>query len=130
MIGELALSEMDALLGEEIVGRIGCCADDVVYIVPINYVYDGGSVYGHTGEGMKVRIMRAHPNVCFQVDQIEDIGSWRSVIAWGNYEELTANRLRRDGSLVARLMAVVQPPERNALSPFRVEYPKFVRGPG
>jgi hypothetical protein len=37
---------------------------------------------------MKLRLMRAHPTVCFQVDHIEDISNWQSVITWGTFEEL------------------------------------------
>lgn len=32
--------------------------------------------------------MRANPEVCSQVDEIDDMANWRSVIAWGRYEEL------------------------------------------
>ena len=108
MIGELSPSEIEGLLRRQIFGRIGCYADGLVYVVPVNYVYDADSIYGQTGEGMKVRMMRHSPNVCFQVDQVEDIGNWRSAICWGLYEELqgkqAADAMDR---LVARLMPVV-----------------------
>ncbi len=108
MIAELSELEMEGLLRRQIVGRIGCYADGLVYVVPINYVYDAGNVYGQTGDGMKVHMMRRSPNVCFEVDQIDDIGSWQSVIGWGTYEELHG----KDASdaadrLVARLMPLV-----------------------
>lgn len=32
--------------------------------------------------------MRAQPEVCFEVDEIDDLANWRTVIAWGSYEEL------------------------------------------
>jgi uncharacterized protein len=37
---------------------------------------------------MKVEMMRANPQVCFEVDQIHTYNSWQSVIAWGKYEEV------------------------------------------
>ncbi len=88
MIGELDQSEIDALLGSEVIGRIGCHAEGQVYIVPVAYVYDGKCIYGHTDEGMKVRLMRADPHVCFQVDHIANIADWQSAIVRGTFEEL------------------------------------------
>ncbi|MEB2777424.1 hypothetical protein SYJ56_19070 [Algoriphagus sp. D3-2-R+10] len=32
--------------------------------------------------------MRNNPRVCFQVDSIENMTNWRSVIAWGEFEEM------------------------------------------
>jgi hypothetical protein len=57
-------------------------------VVPVSYVYDGDAVYGHSADGLKVRMMRKSPDVCFEVDEIDDLANWRSVIAWGKYEEL------------------------------------------
>jgi nitroimidazol reductase NimA-like FMN-containing flavoprotein (pyridoxamine 5'-phosphate oxidase superfamily) len=88
MIGELDQSEIDSLLRSEVIGRIGCHADSQIYIVPVAYVYDGQSIYGHTDEGMKVRLMRADPHVCFEVEHVENIANWRSAIVWGTFEEL------------------------------------------
>ena len=34
-------------------------------------------------------MMRQHPHVCFQVDEIANLTNWRSVILWGAYEEIT-----------------------------------------
>jgi uncharacterized protein len=56
--------------------------------VPVNYVYDGEFLYGHAADGMKLRMMRANPEVCFQVDHRTSLSDWQSVIAWGTFEEL------------------------------------------
>ncbi|HKY51022.1 MAG TPA: pyridoxamine 5'-phosphate oxidase family protein [Candidatus Limnocylindria bacterium] len=88
MLGTLDEKQIDHLLRTETVGRIGVHADGRTYVVPTTYVYDGDAVYGHAAEGMKVRMMRANPSVCFEVDRIDDMANWRSVIAWGTYEEL------------------------------------------
>jgi uncharacterized protein len=88
MLGELTPEQINAVLFNEVVGRIGCSGEGRTYIVPITYVFDGDAVYGHSAEGLKIRMMRANPNVCFQVDQRENLANWRSVLAWGVYEEL------------------------------------------
>jgi len=89
MLGKLSDTEIEVLLSDHYVGRIGCCSDNLPYVVPVNYVYENGIVYCHSGEGQKVAIMRKNPNICFQVDSITDILNWQSVIAWGRFEEIT-----------------------------------------
>jgi nitroimidazol reductase NimA-like FMN-containing flavoprotein (pyridoxamine 5'-phosphate oxidase superfamily) len=75
-------------------GRLACSLENRPYIVPINYAYDGGYVYGYSTPGRKISIMRAQPQVCFQIDEINGPSDWRSVIADGLYEELTDERER------------------------------------
>lgn len=89
MIAELDENAIDSILKENILGRIGCSFQGFTYVVPISYAYDGVSVYGFTSHGLKVEIMRKNPEVCFEVDNTTDFANWRSVIAWGTYEELT-----------------------------------------
>lgn len=95
MIEILPDDEIEQLLVEHFVGRIGCHADGRTYVVPITYAYADGSIYGHSTEGLKLRMMRKNPNVCFQADAVEDVFNWRSVIAWGTYEELQGEAAER-----------------------------------
>jgi nitroimidazol reductase NimA-like FMN-containing flavoprotein (pyridoxamine 5'-phosphate oxidase superfamily) len=88
MLGELKASEIEDVLRSGRVGRIGCHAEGRTYVVPTAYAYDGECIYGQSADGMKVRTMRSNANICFEVDDIRDVGDWRSVIAWGCYEEL------------------------------------------
>ncbi|MFD2872936.1 pyridoxamine 5'-phosphate oxidase family protein [Mucilaginibacter ximonensis] len=89
MLGKLSEMEIDRLLKEQVVGRIACQSNGEIYLVPINYVYRDGYVYGHSAEGKKIRMMRENPHVCFEVDEINSIFQWKSVIANGKYEEIT-----------------------------------------
>lgn len=93
--------QIDQVLRSEVVGRIGCYADGKVYIVPIAYVYDGEAIYAHSGEGLKLRMLRANPVVCFQVDHVEGLTNWQSVIAWGRFEELHGAEADRAVHLLA-----------------------------
>lgn len=88
MLGELDGLQIEDLLMSLPVGRIGCHADGVTYIVPINYVYEDDTIYAHSKKGMKLDIMRKNPDICFQVDAIDDLLNWESVIAWGKFEEI------------------------------------------
>jgi nitroimidazol reductase NimA-like FMN-containing flavoprotein (pyridoxamine 5'-phosphate oxidase superfamily) len=89
MFGKLKAEEIEELLATQLIGRIGCNAYNTTYVVPISYAYDGDYVYCHTYEGLKVIMMRTNPNVCFEVDTMDDMANWRSVITWGIFEELT-----------------------------------------
>ena len=86
--GKLTSAQIEALLREQMVGRLGCHADGRTYIVPVTYAYDGTYAYGYSTDGLKLRMMRDNPLVCFQVDDIEHQAQWRSVIAQGRFEEL------------------------------------------
>jgi uncharacterized protein len=88
MLGELTSGEIDGVLRSEAIGRIGCYAFGRPYVVPITYAYDGVAIYGHSREGLKLRMMRSHPTVCFEVERFESPSSWQSVIALGTFSEL------------------------------------------
>jgi uncharacterized protein len=91
--------EINELLHQQIIGRIGCHSDGVTYIVPISYAYDDKYIYAHTLEGMKTTLMRHNTNVCFEVDIINKTENWRSVVCWGSYEELV-NPVEREDALI------------------------------
>jgi nitroimidazol reductase NimA-like FMN-containing flavoprotein (pyridoxamine 5'-phosphate oxidase superfamily) len=100
VIVELSRDEIDELLRAQLVGRIGCHADGLTYVVPVIYAYDGESFHVATIEGQKTRMMRLNPNVCFEVDEYER-GSWRSAIVQGLYEEVTGEEAEATISLLA-----------------------------
>jgi nitroimidazol reductase NimA-like FMN-containing flavoprotein (pyridoxamine 5'-phosphate oxidase superfamily) len=89
MLRELNDSQMETLLKDQVIGRIGCHSAEMMYVVPLNYVYDGKNIYCHSVKGMKIDMMRANPQVCFEGDEIKDVTNWQSVIAWGKFEEIT-----------------------------------------
>jgi nitroimidazol reductase NimA-like FMN-containing flavoprotein (pyridoxamine 5'-phosphate oxidase superfamily) len=96
MFGTLSNKEIEQVLHDQYLGRIGCHAENLTYVVPISYAYDGQSIYCHTQEGMKTKMMRKNPYVCFQVDSFEAMAAWKSVIAWGKFEELTKPAAREE----------------------------------
>lgn len=88
---------VNELLQKAEVGRLGVVtAEGKPYIVPLNFVYDNGSLYIHGApEGLKMESLMANKNVCFEVDEMyglryEDpktkcnVGAkYKSVIAFG-----------------------------------------------
>lgn len=97
MLGTLEKNEVEDFIRRQVVGRIGCHADGVTYIVPVSYAYDGTYIYAHSEEGMKTTIMRKNPNVCFEVDHMTDMANWKSIISFGVFEELTDTAERNKG---------------------------------
>jgi nitroimidazol reductase NimA-like FMN-containing flavoprotein (pyridoxamine 5'-phosphate oxidase superfamily) len=93
MLGELTQPEIVSLLRSEVVARIGCHANGRTYVVPITYAYQDGAIIGHSVDGMKIDMMRKNPFVCVEVDHMDDLANWRSVIAWGHYEELSGGAI-------------------------------------
>lgn len=101
MIEPLGKEDARALLRAHHYGRLGCCVNGAPYILPINYLYDGEDIYMHSLPGLKIRALRIHPQACLQVDEVKDDYNWRSVIAFGEYEEITEPEERE------RLMAAM-----------------------
>ena len=88
MITRMSEEESRALLRAGRLARLGCVAEGYPYVVPVNYVFNGEHVFSHSLPGHKIDAMRACPRVCLQVDEVQDQTRWKSVIAFGTYEEL------------------------------------------
>jgi nitroimidazol reductase NimA-like FMN-containing flavoprotein (pyridoxamine 5'-phosphate oxidase superfamily) len=80
--------KIEQLLSAEMVARLGCHAEGRTYVVPVTYAYDGEGLIIQSADGMKLRMMHQNPVICVEVDRIDDLANWRSVIAWGHFEEL------------------------------------------
>jgi len=74
---------MDELLSTSKVGRLGLSLNDNPYVVPVSYWYHEGKIYFHSSEGKKILYIKENPQVCFEVDELAEDGSWKSVIAYG-----------------------------------------------
>jgi uncharacterized protein len=84
------------------VARLGCIVEGGPYITPINYYYEDSCAYSHSLPGLKISALRANPRACLQVDEVESDLNWRSVLAFGSYEEIT-NQSERKSILVKLL---------------------------
>jgi uncharacterized protein len=121
MIGKLTEEQIDEVLQNNQLGRIGCSLNNKTYIVPINYVFDGKHIIGHAVAGKKIDMMRTNPEVCFEVDEMKNFTNWRSVIVMGQYQEITGERERYeamklfvDKMLKMKIRETAVPPELTA----------------
>ena len=109
MLGKLEPQQIEEVLKNQFVGRIGCSLNNETYIVPRSYVYDGDYIYGHTAEGKNPDIMRKNPRVCFQVDEMKDMANWKSVVLQGEFEEIRQREQRNEAMqrLLNRYLPVI-----------------------
>lgn len=96
MLRELNDAQIDDLLKSQLIGRIGCHSDDLIYVVPVNYIYEAPDIFCHSAKGMKIDLMRNNPQVCFEVDDIKDMTNWQSAIVWGKFEEIRHIQEKQD----------------------------------
>ncbi len=100
----LTETEARELIGAGKLGHLGCIDNGEPYVVPINYVFEGESIYSHSLPGRKIEALRACPRACLQVEEIENDFDWRSAIVHGDFEEIRVPSDRRSilGKLLAR----------------------------
>jgi nitroimidazol reductase NimA-like FMN-containing flavoprotein (pyridoxamine 5'-phosphate oxidase superfamily) len=70
-------TEIDGILASSKVMYLGLADQNIPFVVPVFFVYDGAAIYFHSASaGSKIEIMKRNPKVCFvvSVDQgvIED----------------------------------------------------------
>ncbi len=102
MLGELRPDRIHHLLHLGTVGRIGCHAGGRTYITPIAYLYDGTAIYAASFEGLKLRMMRENPDVCFEVERFQGLTDWETVVVQGHFEELQGQEAAAARSQLAR----------------------------
>jgi len=117
-VSDMSPAEMHALLQRESFGHLGCSRDGRPYVVPMHYAYDGKDLYFFTTQGMKTRFIQTNPQVCLQVEEINDTMNWRSVMVVGRANELT---LADEIQLAMRLITERNPALTPAISATEVD---------
>jgi len=105
MMGTLSPKEIDEVLDSQVVARIAYVAEGKPWIVPVTYIYDGTCAYVHSADGAKIRGMRTNPHICFEVEDVRDMGHWSTVVAQAYFEELPRDDEERVMDLLATRFA-------------------------
>ena len=100
MLGQLNDIQIRNILSSQVLGRLGCTDGKQPYVVPVTYSYDGDCIYGQMNDGLKLKILRKNPNVCFEVDMMTDMRNWQSVIVNGRFEELMNKKAEKARQLL------------------------------
>jgi len=118
---ELSEDEIEDFLRSQRIARLGCHAGGETYVVPLIYAYENGALVAVTTEGRKTAMLRENPRVCVEVDEYDTdgMGSWRSVIAHGTFEELAGEEIEPALALMRERFARTagRPAEPRALGP-------------
>ncbi len=76
--------ECAALMGMHHVGRLAFSFRDKVDIEPIHYAWSDGWIYGRTADGSKLRALAHNRWVAFEIDEVNALFDWRSVVVKGS----------------------------------------------
>lgn len=88
VIQEMTDVECLEILGKANLARLACAHENQPYVVPTYFALEEPYLYGFTTPGLKLEWMRSNPQVCVEVDQVNESDQWTSVIVFGRYEEL------------------------------------------
>jgi len=88
-INEMDRKEIYDLLQKVGHGHLGCAVEGHPYVVPMQYYFEEPNIYIFTTVGMKTKYMDVNPEVCLQVEEVNDLNHWCSVIVTGQAEHIT-----------------------------------------
>jgi uncharacterized protein len=78
------IGEIESILNEASVCRIGLADGNEPYIVPVCFGYSAGKIYLHSAlSGKKIMMLEKNPQCCFEVDLYESIIHSEKACAWG-----------------------------------------------
>ena len=87
-----ALTKLECigLLQNNYIGHLAYIKKGIAETLPITYFFDeeNQAIVSYAAEGEKIKSMREHPQVSFQVEEVKDLQHWRSVLLYGRFEEL------------------------------------------
>ena len=81
----LTPTECEKLLSRNHVARIAFSFHDRVDIEPVHYVYERGWMFGRTSLGSKLMTLAHSHWIAAEVDEIDGIFDWRSVVVRGSF---------------------------------------------
>jgi hypothetical protein len=85
------------MLSKNYIGRLAFISNGNPHVLPITYYYNQAenTITSYSQVGHKIRAMRKNPQVSLEVDEIESVNNWKSVLAHGVYEELSGSHARQ-----------------------------------
>jgi uncharacterized protein len=77
-------SEIESILQNTMVCRIGLAIDDDPYVVPVSFGYENRTIYFHSARiGKKISMLKKNSRCCFEVDQCDNIIQCERPCDWG-----------------------------------------------
>jgi nitroimidazol reductase NimA-like FMN-containing flavoprotein (pyridoxamine 5'-phosphate oxidase superfamily) len=94
-IEEMRASEAREVLGQLNFAHLAMAKDNLPYVVPVHYAFDGDDLFVYTTEGKKADIIRVNPEICLQAEDVVDNENWKSVMVFGTAEQITDEDTRQ-----------------------------------
>jgi len=97
----LERQQLDDIIRGSLVCRVAMAKDNVPYLVPMSFGYDGAAIFLHTApEGKKIQHFESNPQVCFEFERGVELRpspdlackwsfDFETVIGYGTISELT-----------------------------------------
>lgn len=122
MIRDLKLTDCLELLENNYLGHLGFITGKSPYILPITYFHNTEEkcILSYSTNGHKIDAMRKYDQVCFQVEEMQSIQQWRSVLVHGRFEEL-------EGSTAKKYIHTFAEGVQETISRMTGEQPKFIQ---
>ena len=98
LIHELTPADCADVLSRSNVAHLACCHRNQPYVVPVSITYDPrhACVFSFSSLGKKVEWMRENPNVCLEVEDVDDRFHWTTVVVFGRYDEISDSPDHKD----------------------------------
>jgi nitroimidazol reductase NimA-like FMN-containing flavoprotein (pyridoxamine 5'-phosphate oxidase superfamily) len=92
-VREMTQRQMECVLARNQVARVAFMSDGRLELRPVHYVLVHGALYGRTSFGAKAQAWLGGREVVLEVDEVDAVFDWRSIIVRG-----TISLLRPRGS--------------------------------
>jgi hypothetical protein len=87
---DLRPKECIDLLNNNYIGHLAYISEGKPFTVPITYYYDQkDSILAYASEGHKIEAMRKNTAVSLQVEEINGVKDWISILVHGEFKEIT-----------------------------------------
>ena len=119
---DLDPTECTAILARHNVGRLAFSRKDRVDIEPIHFVFDDGWLYGRTQSGTKLDVITHNRWIAFEVDEIDALFDWRSVVVKGGFYLLRSDGSAQEVEIYEKGIAILRrlvPETMTAADPLR-----------
>ena len=88
MTGVLTADQINNIVASQSVCRIACTDGKNPYISPVVYAFDGKQLFFQSKPGKKINYLRKNASVCIEIDIINNLNNWQSVLIYGTFKEL------------------------------------------
>lgn len=105
---DLSADECRTLLQRHTHGRIALSHKDRVDIAPIHYVLEDGWLYCRTAAGNKLEMATHNRWVAFQVDDVQGLFDWQSVVVKGGLYLLRKAGSAEERAIYEKGLAIVR----------------------